>query len=254
MQNNKNNFDSNSSTVVTNIRLTNNDSILHGPGTVINNDASDPEFPKDPDYIREYENEDGSYSIRLVSQAKLPSRYGMFTIYGFLDERENKEHTAIVSGSVAGAGNLPVRVHSECHTGDVLGSLRCDCRDQLEAALKYISENSPGMVIYLKQEGRGIGLLNKIQAYNLQDHGFDTVDANTHLGLPAEARDYTAAHAVLEILKVKSVQLLTNNPAKVTGLTDLGINVTKRLPLVIEANNHSRNYLATKKARMGHLY
>jgi GTP cyclohydrolase II len=192
--------------------------------------------------------------IRPVAKASLPSRFGDFIMYGFLDERNGKEHTAVVRGDIFSAKALPIRVHSECHTGDIFGSLRCDCRDQLEASLKYISKLEQGMVIYLRQEGRGIGLLNKLKAYSLQDEGYDTVEANIALGLPAEAREYQAAASIISWFEIESVQLLTNNPDKVTKLTSLGIRIDKRLPLIIESNEHNEFYLETKKQKMGHLF
>ena len=179
-------------------------------------------FPDSPEYTRHYSDPDGAFTIRLVSSARLPTRFGDFTIFGFLDSKGNKEHTAIVQGSVEGEHGIPLRMHSECHTGDVMGSLRCDCRDQLEAALSYIASQAKGAVLYLKQEGRGIGLLNKIKAYELQDRGFDTVDANLKLGLPSEARHYQGAAAMISLLGIKSIKLLTNNPAKMEGLLKIG--------------------------------
>ncbi|MCF7948437.1 MAG: GTP cyclohydrolase II [Spirochaetia bacterium] len=160
----------------------------------------------------------------------------------------------MVKGEVAGSTECPVRVHSECHTGDVLGSLRCDCGDQLEASLKYIARQGKGVLIYLKQEGRGIGLLSKLKAYSLQDEGLDTVEANEFLGFPAEARDYTAGAAIIRALGIKSVALLTNNPDKVDKLTQAGIEIVRREPVEIEPNQHNSFYMETKKLRMGHLY
>lgn len=208
----------------------------------------------DPQDAAEYVGPDGTlYSMRLVSSAHLPTRFGDFTIFAFLDSHDNREHTAIVQGDVAGATDLPTRVHSECHTGDVLGSLRCDCRDQLEAALNYIAKQERGLILYMRQEGRGIGLSNKILAYNLQDQGYDTIEANLKLGLPAEAREYRSAVAMLQLLGVESVRLLTNNPAKIEALTNAGMQITGRLPIVIEPNIYSERYLQTKRDRMGHL-
>jgi GTP cyclohydrolase II len=191
--------------------------------------------------------------VQLVAKASFPTRFGEFTIYGFFDSREAKEHTAIVRGDVAGKERVPLRVHSECHTGDVWGSLRCDCRDQLEAAVKYVAARPFGAVIYLKQEGRGIGLLNKIKAYQLQDLGLDTVEANQFLDLPVDARDYKVAAKIIELLGIRSISLLTNNPDKIRQLTTEGINVAERIPVIIEANKHSKNYLDIKKDKMGHM-
>jgi GTP cyclohydrolase II len=191
--------------------------------------------------------------IELVSKAKLPTRFGIFTIYGFLDHRDGKEHTAMVHGEVRGAKACPLRVHSECHTGDIWFSLRCDCREQLEASLNYINSRKQGAVIYLRQEGRGIGLLNKLKAYELQDQGLDTVDANNHLGLPTDARSYEAAAEIIRLLGIESVALMTNNPEKIKGLRQNRITVTERIPVVIRSNLHNKRYLRTKKERLGHL-
>jgi GTP cyclohydrolase II len=195
----------------------------------------------------------GSVSIELVASAKLPTERGDFRVFGFRDSRKGNEHTALVRGSVAGTVDCPVRVHSECHTGDVWGSLRCDCRQQLEASIDYISGQEYGAVLYVKQEGRGIGLLNKIKAYSLQDLGLDTVEANEHLGFPAEARDYVVAAGILELLDITSIALLSNNPDKITKLRAEGVAVTRRIPLVIPPNEHNQFYLDTKRERMGHL-
>lgn len=191
--------------------------------------------------------------VSLVASAALPTRYGDFRIFGFYDDRDRNEHTAIVRGDVAGREDVPVRVHSECHTGDVWGSVRCDCRDQLEAAIRYVAEQEFGAVIYLRQEGRGIGLLNKIKAYQLQDLGLDTVEANEYLGYPAEARDYPVAAGILELLHIRSIALLSNNPDKIAKLEQEGIRITRRVPIVIASNEHNHDYLETKRVRMGHL-
>jgi GTP cyclohydrolase II len=196
---------------------------------------------------------DSALCVQLAAKAELPTRYGTFTLYGFYDNREGKEHTAIVNGNVEGMERVPLRVHSECHTGDVWGSLRCDCRDQLEAATRYIAAQPFGVVIYLKQEGRGIGLLNKIRAYQLQDLGLDTVEANQYLDLPVDARDYKVAAKIISLLKIRSVALLTNNPDKIDQLTTEGVDVVDRIPIVIPANTHDREYLDVKKQKMGHL-
>jgi len=191
--------------------------------------------------------------IELVSRAKLPTRFGIFTIYGFLDHRDGKEHTAMVRGEVRGAEACPVRIHSECHTGDIWFSLRCDCREQLEASLNYVNSQERGVIIYLRQEGRGIGLLNKLKAYDLQDRGLDTVDANNHLGFPTDARSYEAAAEIIRLLGIESVALITNNPEKIKGLRMNRITVTDRIPVVIRSNLHNKRYLRTKKERLGHL-
>jgi GTP cyclohydrolase II len=191
--------------------------------------------------------------VRIVAEAKLPSRFGDFTIVAFANNIDPKEHVAVVRGDVRGRADVPVRLHSECLTGDVLGSYRCDCRDQLEAALTCIGRQERGIVLYLRQEGRGIGLINKIRAYALQDGGLDTVEANHALGFPDDARDYTAAAEMLKALGVKSIQLLSNNPRKLQGLRDNGIAITRRLPLVERPNRHNRRYLETKARKSGHL-
>ncbi len=196
---------------------------------------------------------DNAFCVQLAATATPPTRFGTFTLYGFYDNREGKEHTAIVRGDVEGAERVPLRVHSECHTGDVWGSLRCDCRDQLEAATRYIAEQPRGVVIYLRQEGRGIGLLNKIRAYQLQDLGLDTVEANQYLDLPVDARDYKVAAKIIKLLKIRSVLLLTNNPDKIEQLKKARINVEGRIPIVIPANGHDREYLEVKKTKMGHM-
>ncbi|HKK65769.1 MAG TPA: GTP cyclohydrolase II [Clostridia bacterium] len=192
--------------------------------------------------------------VELVAKVNFPTKFGLFELYGFSEGGSEKVHTVMVKGEVAGSTECPVRVHSECHTGDVLGSLRCDCGDQLEASLKYIALQGQGALIYLKQEGRGIGLLSKLKAYSLQDEGLDTVEANEFLGFPAEARDYTAGAAIIRALGIKSVVLLTNNPDKVEKLTQAGIKIARREPVVIEPNQHNSFYMETKKLRMGHLY
>lgn len=196
---------------------------------------------------------DDDLCVQLVASARLPTRYGTFTLYGFFDSRDAKEHTAIVRGDVAAKEGVPLRVHSECYTGDVWGSLRCDCRDQLEAATKFVSQQPFGAVIYLKQEGRGIGLLNKIKAYQLQDLGLDTVEANQFLNMPVDARDYKVAAKIIQLLKIRSVALITNNPDKIEQLKAEGIDVVGRIPIVIPSNRYDEDYLDVKKRKMGHL-
>lgn len=191
--------------------------------------------------------------VRVVAMADLPTRFGEFHIIAFENNRDGKEHVAIVKGDVIGAQDVPVRLHSECLTGDVLGSLRCDCRDQLEASLMMIGQMDRGMVLYLRQEGRGIGLVNKIRAYSLQDQGLDTVEANLALGFRDDERDYSVAAHMLMSLKIESVRLITNNPKKIQQLVEYGIKVTDRIPHIMEPNEHNRFYLETKAAKSGHL-
>jgi GTP cyclohydrolase II len=191
--------------------------------------------------------------VRVVAMAELPTRFGDFHIVAFENNRDGKEHVAITKGDVIGASNVPVRLHSECLTGDVMGSLRCDCRDQLEAALKKIGRMERGMVLYLRQEGRGIGLVNKIRAYSLQDEGLDTVEANLALGFRDDERDYAVAAHMLMSLKIESVQLMTNNPKKINQLTQYGIKVNGRIPHIMEPNDHNRFYLETKAIKSGHM-
>ncbi len=192
--------------------------------------------------------------IKLIAKVDFPTKYGRFDLYGFNEVGTELVHTVMVKGEVEGCVECPVRVHSECHTGDVLGSLRCDCGEQLTASLTYIAEKGRGALIYLKQEGRGIGLLNKLKAYSLQDEGLDTVDANEFLGFPAEARNYAAGAEIIRALGIESVVLLTNNPDKMNKLKKEGIKITRREPVVIKPNQHNKFYLETKKLRMGHLY
>jgi GTP cyclohydrolase II len=191
-------------------------------------------------------------TVSLIATADLPSRFGEFKIAAFLEKATGKEHSAIFRGDLDQALDVPCRIHSECHTGDVLGSLRCDCRSQLEKALTYIGTQPAGIVLYLRQEGRGIGLGNKIKAYRLQEAGLDTVEANEALGFPAEARGYAIAADMLRLLGVGSIKLLSNNPHKFEGLKKEGIKVTGRMPIIIEANRHNRRYLETKALKMGH--
>lgn len=191
--------------------------------------------------------------VRVEAVADLPSRFGKFRIVGFWNNRDGKEHVAMVHGDVLGAEDLPVRLHSECLTGDVMGSLRCDCRDQLEVALSRIARHERGLVLYMRQEGRGIGLLNKLKAYTLQDQGLDTVEANLALGFRDDERDYAVAAHMLASLNVGSIRLMTNNPKKVSELEKLGTKVTGRIPHVIPANEWNKFYLETKATRSGHL-
>lgn len=185
----------------------------------------------------------------------LPSEFGSFQIYAYRHTLDNTEHVAIVKGDPAEFQDSPVmvRMHSECLTGDSLGSLRCDCRMQLQAALKMIESAGKGVVVYLRQEGRGIGLVNKLKAYSLQDMGLDTVEANERLGFPADLRDYGMGAQMLNDIGVKQIRLITNNPRKIAGLKGYGLEVVDRVPLLIEATDYNSNYLATKAQKLGHM-
>ncbi len=187
--------------------------------------------------------------------AQLPSSFGNFQIYAYRNTLDNAEHVAIVKGNPAEFQDKPVmvRMHSECLTGDALGSLRCDCRLQLQAALKMIENAGQGVVVYLRQEGRGIGLVNKLKAYSLQDMGLDTVEANERLGFPADLRDYGMGAQMLNDLGVQKIRLITNNPRKIAGLKGYGIEVVDRVALLIEANDYNSIYLATKASKLGHM-
>lgn len=191
--------------------------------------------------------------MKIDVVANMPTDSGTFKIVGFDNLIDGKEHIALVKGDVAGKENVTVRIHSECFTGDILGSLRCDCGSQLKTAMRRIDKLGEGIILYLRQEGRGIGLLNKLRAYNLQEEGMDTLNANLHLGFGADMRDYAVAAQMLKALGVKSIKLLTNNPLKINGLEEYGIPVVKREEIEIEANKINKVYLKTKKERMGHL-
>ncbi|HEX7974458.1 MAG TPA: GTP cyclohydrolase II [Anaerolineales bacterium] len=189
---------------------------------------------------------------RMVS-ARVPTDGGEFQLCLYLTDQDDKEHLALVMGEVEGQAGVLVRVHSECFTGDVLGSRRCDCGEQLHESMRRIAEEGRGILIYLRQEGRGIGLLDKLRAYNLQDQGYDTVEANLLLGHQADERDYTAAVRILEDLGVQSVRLLTNNPNKIERLTSLGVQVDQRVPIEPTVCADNVEYLFTKVQRMNHL-
>jgi GTP cyclohydrolase II len=190
--------------------------------------------------------------VKVDAVADLPTRFGRFQLVGFWNNRDGKDHVALVHGDVLGAEDVVTRLHSECLTGDALGSLRCDCRDQLGVALERLTAEPRGVLLYLRQEGRGIGLLNKIRAYSLQDAGLDTVDANLALGFRDDERDYAIAAHMLASLTVRSIRLLTNNPRKVSELERHGVRIAGRIPHVIPANEHNRFYLETKANRSGH--
>jgi len=190
---------------------------------------------------------------RVVARAELPTRFGRFTIFGIRGRSANEEAVAIQHGRVKNGDAALVRVHSQCLTGDVFTSERCDCRAQLEYSLRKIAKEPAGIVLYLPQEGRGIGLINKLKAYELQDEGLDTVEANRRLGFAADSRDYDFAAAALKALGVKSVRLLSNNPDKIRQLERGGVHVVKRVPCRPRTSHHSHAYLKTKQTKMGHL-
>jgi GTP cyclohydrolase II len=194
-----------------------------------------------------------SRTVQMVAHAELPTRYGRFTIYGFKGRGPQEEAVALVRGDLNTKTAPLVRVHSQCLTGDVLTSLRCDCRAQLELSLKNIGQAPSGILLYLPQEGRGIGLMNKLRAYELQDGGMDTVEANEKLGFAADARDYDFSAQILKKLGAKQIRLLSNNPEKVRQLETSGIQVVERVPCQPRVSRISRGYLKTKKRKMGHL-
>lgn len=190
--------------------------------------------------------------VRIRAVAEMPSRFGSFRIVAFWNNHDAKEHVALIRGEVVGASDVPTRLHSECLTGDAMGSLRCDCRDQLEVAMRKLGSMERGLLLYLRQEGRGIGLLNKVRAYALQDRGLDTVEANLALGFRDDQRDYAIAAHMIHSLGIGSIRLMTNNPGKIAQLTQYGVEVSGRIPHVIPPNEHNRFYLQTKADRSGH--
>lgn len=192
-------------------------------------------------------------TVRVLSVANLPTRSGLFRIVALGPFPDGREHIALVRGDVVNQDEVLVRVHSECLTGDVLGSMRCDCRDQLEMALDALGRASSGVLLYLRQEGRGVGLIEKIRAYTLQDQGMDTVQANLALGHPDDLRDYTIAADMLRALQVRSIRLMTNNPDKVNQLRSAGVEVRERVAHEAPVSEHNRRYLRTKMERSGHL-
>lgn len=191
--------------------------------------------------------------VNDLVQTRIPTSHGVFTLHYYSNNMDEKEHVALVKNAVAGKRKVPVRIHSECFTGDVLGSRRCDCGEQLDMALHLIDQAGCGVLIYLRQEGRGIGLLKKLQAYNLQDEGLDTVDANIHLGHLPDEREYSIAAAILNSLEVKSIELITNNPRKIDELSKLGIQVDGRIAIEAKYHNDNLAYLKAKAEKMSHM-
>ncbi len=192
--------------------------------------------------------------VRYVESSHLPTRWGVFEMHGFEDEQHNKEHVVLTMGDFADGEPVLTRVHSECLTGDAFYSMRCDCGNQLHAALEAIAREGRGALFYLRQEGRGIGLLNKIKAYHLQDAGADTVEANEQLGFGADMRDYSILAPMVEHLGVRAVRLMTNNPRKVTALEEIGVAVVERIALHTASNPHNEKYLQTKAGKLGHMF
>lgn len=193
-------------------------------------------------------------AVQYVESSRLPMPWATFDMHGFWDEANEKEHVVLTLGDVSTDEPVLTRIHSECLTGDALFSMRCDCGSQLQAALERIAQEGRGALLYLRQEGRGIGLLNKIKAYKLQDMGADTVEANEQLGFGADMRDYSICQAMFQHLNIRSVKLLTNNPRKVAALQQLGVRVVERLPLQTGQNPHNAKYLATKAGKLGHMF
>ncbi|MDO4879301.1 MAG: GTP cyclohydrolase II [Neisseria sp.] len=193
------------------------------------------------------------HKLKFAASCRLPTEWGVFTLHGFEDDN-GQEHLALTMGDFSDGGPVLTRIHSECLTGDALSSLKCDCGPQLRAAMRAIRNEGRGVIVYLRQEGRGIGLINKIRAYRLQDQGMDTVEANLALGLPVDARDFRAAQDILDYLDIKQIRLLTNNPEKIASLQQAGINVTERLPLHVGENTENEHYLHIKAEKLGHLF
>ncbi len=192
-------------------------------------------------------------SVSLMASSKLPTPWGIFTLVGFQEIASGKDHAALVMGDITTPEPVLGRIHSECLTGDALFSLRCDCGFQLQAAMQRIAEEKRGVLLYVRQEGRGIGLLNKIHAYQLQDQGADTVDANVALGFAADMRDYTICADMLKLLGVQQLRLMTNNPRKLNAMEKMGIHIAERVPLQEGKNPYNEFYLATKAGKLGHL-
>lgn len=232
---------------------------------IMNEDGTMARVPQLIDFVKEhdlkiitiadliaYRRKNETY-IQRVTQAELPTKYGKFKMIGYVDTLNGEHHVALVKGDVSDGEPILIRVHSECLTGDAFGSLRCDCGDQLAAAMKRIEEEGKGVLLYMRQEGRGIGLINKIKAYDLQDHGMDTVDANLALGFPADLRDYGIGAQILMDLGIKKIRLMTNNPKKIAGLAGYGIDIVDREPIQMNHNEINERYLKTKKQRLEHI-